>query len=224
MPSALPFVAEAPREGVAEFPLETPQGAIGARLHAAATGDAAVLWVFGSGGGLGGPAGGIYSRLSEQLRPRGVAGLELDYRRPGALGDCVDDVLTGLAFLASLGRRRVVLVGHSFGGAVVIAAGVESPNVVAVAALSSQTAGAGEVDRLSPRPVLLAHGEADEMLPAACSRDLFARAREPKRLILYPGCRHGLDECREALDRDLSAWLAEVLGLARQPGVEAGSV
>lgn len=214
MPSALPFVAEVPRGGVAEFPLETPQGEIRTRLHAAPAGDAAVLWVFGSGGGLSGPAGGVYSRLSEQLRPRGVAGLELDYRRPGRLGDCVDDVLTGVAFLKDLGRRRVVLVGHSFGGAVVIAAGVESPDVVAVAALSSQTSGAGEVGRLSPRPLLLAHGEADEILSAGGSRDLFARASEPKRLILYPGCRHGLDECREALDRDLSAWLGEVLGLA----------
>ena len=213
MPPALPFVAEAPRAGVAEFPLETPQGAIGARLHATPAGDAAVLWVFGSGGGLSGPAGGIYSRLSEQLRPRGVVGLELAYRRPGRLGDCVDDVLTGLALLKDLGRRRVVLVGHSFGGAVVITAGIESPEVAAVAALSSQPSGAGEVGRLAPRPVLLVHGEADALLPAEGSRDLFARAREPKRLILYPGCDHGLDECREALDRDLLAWLSEVLGL-----------
>jgi alpha-beta hydrolase superfamily lysophospholipase len=55
------------------------------------------------------------------------------------------------------------------------------------------------------------HGTADEVLPDACSRDLHRRAREPKRLILYPGCRHGLDECRAAVDRDLLAWLGEVL-------------
>ena len=67
--------------------------------------------------------------------------------------------------------------------------------------------------RLAPRPVLLVHGEADEILPADCSRDLLARAGEPKRLILYPGCSHGLDERREALDRDLLAWLSEVLGV-----------
>lgn len=213
MPSALPFAAEAPREGVAEFPLETPQGAIGVRLHATPDGDAAVLWVFGSGGGLGGPAGGVYSRLSEALRPRGVAGLELAYRRPGRLDPCIEDVLTGLAFLKDLGRRRVVLVGHSFGGAVVIAVGLASPDVAAVAALSGPAWGADEVGRLAPRPVLLVHGEADEILPADCSRDLFARAGEPKRLILYPGCSHGLDECREALDRDLEAWLSEVLGV-----------
>ena len=192
--------------------LVTPQGHILCRYHAA-EGEQAVLWVFGSGGGLGGPAGGIYSRLGERLQGEGVASLELDYRRPGELRGCVADVLVGLAWLGSLGKRRVVLVGHSFGGAVVIRAGALSDRVTAVAALSSQTSGTADVDQLSPRPLLLIHGEADEILPPECSLDIHDRAHEPKALILYPGCRHGLDECREALDRDLFAWLGRVLGL-----------
>jgi hypothetical protein len=28
---------------------------------------------------------------------------------------------------------------------------------------------------------------------------------------LYPGCGHGLDACRDALDRDLEAWLRRTL-------------
>jgi hypothetical protein len=32
-------------------------------------------------------------------------------------------------------------------------------------------------------------------------------AMEPKELVLYQGCRHGLDDCREELDRDLTEWL-----------------
>ena len=91
-----------------------------------APGDAAVLWVFGAGGGLGGPAGGLYTRLGQRLRSRGVASLELAYRHPGHLADCVRDVLLGLAWLAGEGRRRVVLVDHSFGGAVVVTAGAAS--------------------------------------------------------------------------------------------------
>lgn len=221
MARALAFEAPpAPSDGVAEIALTTEAGPIRTRLHAAPRGDAAVLWVFGSGGGLGGPAGGVYERLAERLRPQGVTGLELDYRRPGALTPCVDDVLTGLAWLEALGRRRTVLVGHSFGGTVVIRAGAMSPQVVAVAALSSQSSGAEEVGRLAPRPLLLAHGEADEVLPDRGSRDLFARAGEPKRLILYPGCGHGLDACREALDRDLVQWLGEVLALGSGGSVE----
>jgi len=86
-------------------------------------------------------------------------------------------------------------------------------DVVGVAALSSQSYGAEAIADVAPRPVLLIHGEADEVLPPACSRDLHARAGEPKELILYPGCLHGLDQCREALDRDLTRWLKQVLAL-----------
>ncbi|MFN4142324.1 alpha/beta hydrolase [Aestuariivirga sp.] len=192
--------------------LATTMGDIECRFRAAG-GDAAVLWVFGADGGFGGPAGGLYSRLGERLQKRGVASLELDYRRPGQLTNCVMDVLTGLRWLEEEGKRRVVLVGHSFGGAVVISAGAVSPSVLAVAALSSQFAGASAVAQLSPRPLLLIHGEADEVLPPACSEELYGCAGQPRQIILYPRCRHGLDECRDELDRDLDSWLGEALGL-----------
>jgi alpha/beta superfamily hydrolase len=203
---------EAP--GQQRLRLVTEAGAIDCRLQAAETGDAAVLWVFGAGGGLGGPAGGVYTRLGQRLRPRGITSLELAYRHPGRLQDCVQDVLLGLDWLGSEGRRRVVLVGHSFGGAVVITAGAATEVVIAVAALSSQTRGTEAVAELAPRPLLVAHGTADEVLPDSCAKDIHRRAREPKDLILYPGCRHGLDQCREALDRGLLGWLERVLGLA----------
>ena len=44
-------------------------------------------------------------------------------------------------------------------------------------------------------------GTDDETLPAACSRDVRGRARRPEELVLYSGCRHGLDRCREELGR-----------------------
>ena len=123
------------------------------------------------------------------------------------------DVLLGVAYLASLGKTRIVLVGHSFGGAVVINAGAISQAVIAVVALSSQASGTDMVGDLSPKPVIFIHGSADEVVSDHCSRDLYARAGEPKQLILYPGCRHGLDQCRDALDRDLTRWLQQVLAL-----------
>lgn len=213
MTTGLEYRAEGPSpdaQGVFPLKLMTSAGDIGGRLHLC-PGVSAIVWVFGSGGGLGGPAGGLYDRLAEQLRPEGVTSLELDYRRPARLHDCVQDVLTGMAYLRGLAKARIVLVGHSFGGAVVIGAAAACREVVAVAALSSQTAGTSQVAQLSPRPTLFVHGEADEILPSHCSLDLFARARDPKELVLYPGCRHGLDECRAELDRDLTAWLRRVL-------------
>ena len=197
-------------DGARHIALETNGGTIRCRFHDAAVGDAAVLWVFGAGGGLGGPAGGLYARLARQLLPDGVASLELDYRRPADLLSCEQDVLTGIAYLGTCGRSRIVLVGHSFGGAVVITAGAASEAVIGVAALSSQLRGTEAADRISPRPLLVMHGMADEVLPDTCSHDIYRRAKEPKRLVLYPGCRHGLDQCREELDRDLLSWLREV--------------
>ena len=199
-------------DGAERVTLRTSAGTIDCRFHDVPHGDAAVLWVFGAGGGLGGPAGGLYARLARQLVGDGVASLELDYRRPGDLPNCVLDVLLGVSYLGTLGRSRVVLAGHSLGGAVVITAGATSEAVIAVAALSSQTHGTDLADQISPRPLLLIHGTADEVLPDTCSRAIHRRAREPKRLVLYPGCRHGLDQCREELDRDLLGWLRDVVG------------
>lgn len=209
---ALRDVEQGPAEDGAEWvTLHTSAGTMACRFHDAPAGDAAVLWVFGAGGGLGGPAGGLYPRLARQLVGDGVASLELAYRRPGDLPQCTLDVLLGVGYLGTRGRTRVVLVGHSFGGAVVITAGATGEAVIAVAALSSQTQGTALAERVSPRPLLLLHGTADEILPAACSQDNYRRAREPKRLVLYPRCRHGLDQCRETLDCDLLGWIREAV-------------
>jgi hypothetical protein len=63
--------------------LRTDAESIACRWHGAPGGDAAVLWVFGAGGGFGGPAGGLYPRLADCLAPDRVASLELAYRHPG---------------------------------------------------------------------------------------------------------------------------------------------
>jgi fermentation-respiration switch protein FrsA (DUF1100 family) len=191
--------------------LSTPGGKIRCRVHRPAKGGGGIVWVFGAGGGLGGPAGGLYERLAAQLQPEGVFSLQVAYRQPGHMDPCIEDTLTGVSYLESIGVRRAVLVGHSFGGAVVINAGARSSTVIAVAALSSQSYGAGAVSQLSPKPLLLIHGEDDEVLPPSCSETLYRAARRPKQLLLYPGCLHGLDQCRDEIDRDLLAWLHDVL-------------
>ncbi len=77
------------------------------------------------------------------------------------------DALAGVSFLTGTGHSEIALVGHSFGGAVVISAAPFSESVKAVAALSSQTYGAQGAARVSPRPLLLAHGAADSRSPRA---------------------------------------------------------
>ena len=177
---------------------------------------AGVVWSFGSGGGFHGPAGGLYDRLGDALASDGIASLQVAYRRPGDLRACVADVVAGVAWLVADVAPRVALVGHSFGGAVVIRAGVIGPAVAAVAALSSQSHGTEGVAALAPRPLFLLHGTDDEVLPVRCSEDIYRRAREPK-VLLRPACRHGLDECRDTVDRELGAWLRAQLLPERLP-------
>ncbi|MGA2602236.1 MAG: alpha/beta hydrolase [Bryobacteraceae bacterium] len=140
----------------------------------------------------------------------GDAAVLFVYRKPGQFIDCVLDVLLGIGFLRNQGTRRIALVGHSFGGSVVINAGVASPAVVAVAALSSQMTGADDIAELSPKPVLLIHGTTDEVRSDIGTRQLYDLAAEPKELLIYPDCGHDFGECREQIDRDLLEWLRRV--------------
>ncbi|MCE2404133.1 MAG: dienelactone hydrolase family protein [Dehalococcoidia bacterium] len=195
--------------------LATTRGALGAILHEPERpAGGAVLWVCGARGGYAGPAEGIYETLSEELTVRGVTSLRLDYRHPADLDESVWDALIGVQALRSRKCSRVALVGHSFGGAVVIATAAFSPDVSAVVALSSQTHGAQGAPHVSPRPLLIVHGTADTRLPAWCAQRIYGWAREPKELVLYEGAEHGLRECRDELQELLGAWLPRRLEAA----------
>lgn len=187
----------------------TISGDIVARYHPIAGGLAtrgAVL-VPGVGGGLDGPAPGFYAEVAEALGARGIEALRLDYRRVNRLEECVRDALVGAHWLSrERGIDQVALIGHSFGGAVAITAGVAGDEVGAVAALASQAAGAEAVTWLG-KPLFLAHGDADEVLPVACSLRLAQRANGEVACRIYPGAHHALAECRGELIRDLATWL-----------------
>jgi uncharacterized protein len=195
--------------GILRVRLDTSRGEIEALFHPAEGEGAAVLCVGGALGGFDGPAGAIYDRLGKALLAHGVATLRVHYREPGEFPECVLDVLGGLSFLKGLGARSVALVGHSFGAAVVIKAGQLSPLVSAVAALAPQLHGSREVERLAPRPLLLVHGMKDGILDKQASEDIYARAQEPKRIVLYAEADHSLNQSADELFVLLSGWLVD---------------
>ena len=193
--------------------LHTNLGLIKAILHQSAKGGVrAVLWVWGARGGYAGPAEGVFAHLAEEFSAQGLTSLRLHYRNPGVYVESVLDVRAGLEFLKGRGCSRVVLVGHSFGGAVVIAAGTLTDQVVAVVALSPQTYGSQCAVYVAPRPLLLVHGLADTRLPPSCARQIYQWADEPKELVFYPGAEHGLRECKRELYALLHRWIPEQLG------------
>jgi fermentation-respiration switch protein FrsA (DUF1100 family) len=46
------------------------------------------------------------------------------------------------------------------------------------------------VDRIAPRAILWIHAGRDELVPCEESEAMYARAREPKRLVILPGITH----------------------------------
>lgn len=202
-------------DGALDVIIKTSRGEITGVLHAREGAPGAAIYAGGALGGLDGPAKSIYARLAETLASpeseAGLTGLRLHYREPGEFEECVLDVLAGVSFLRGVGAQRIALVGHSFGAAVVIKAGELSEAVAGVAALSSQLYGTRTVERLSPKALLLVHGSADGILDCAASKEIYGRAQEPKRMVLYEGADHGLGSCAEELFELLQGWLIEVV-------------
>ena len=61
------------------------------------------------------------------------------------------------------------------------------------------------------KPLLLVHGMADTILSHEASEDIFRRALEPKRMVLYADAGHSLIQARDELDALLVEWLPDHL-------------
>jgi pimeloyl-ACP methyl ester carboxylesterase len=177
----------------------------------------AVIWVGGVGGGWDTPARGLYPILSQKLIKKQINSLRVRFRYPTDLYESVLDVIEGIHFLEKQGIESVGLVGHSFGGAVVIqaaaAADASSSDLVwTVVTLSTQSYGAEGVSRLKRgRSILLIHGTDDKVLPPYCSSDVYNLANDPKEIIFYKGATHGLDEVAEEVHQKVHYWLVKYL-------------
>jgi alpha/beta superfamily hydrolase len=62
------------------------------------------------------------------------------------------------------------------------------------------------IDKISPRPLLLVHGDADELIPLEHAYKLYQKAHEPKELKIIPGAKHKMRLEQAAMDFVLD-WL-----------------
>ena len=191
-----------------EIAVPSARGPVQCRWYAPHVNGAAVLWVGGIGGGWDTPARLLYPRLADRLQQDGIGSLRIRFRNPTDLEEAVHDVSTGLDYLLQEGVERIGLVGHSFGGAVVIEAAATTPHSRAVVTLATQSYGTDRVGELnSDCALLLIHGTRDSVLTPANSQYVHRLAHEPKRLQLYRGAAHGLDEAAEEVEGLVHAWL-----------------
>jgi pimeloyl-ACP methyl ester carboxylesterase len=199
-------------DGYQPVDVHTSRGVVNSRYFSVPEAVVGAVFVGGAGGGWDSPAHGLYDRLCISLPQTGIAALRVRYRRANQLTECILDVLAGLTFLETQGITKAAVIGHSFGGAVVICAGAYSPLVRTVLPLSTQTYGAQPVTELAEDcSILLIHGKADRVLPHTCSEQVYRMAHEPKAIELYEGTGHGLDEAAEAIEQRIYTWLVEQL-------------
>ena len=175
---------------------------------------AAMVLVGGAMGGLLGPAEGFYQRLGEVWAARGVAVLRVSYRRPNDLDACCVDTAAAVQLAVGAGgAERVVLMGHSFGGAVAVRVGVGlSAMVSGVVTFATQSAGCEVAGGLEGTPLLLFHGERDEILPPEAS-EMVRMIAGTGDVVRIPGDGHLLAKSGELMWEHLETWLPPALGL-----------
>ena len=151
--------------------------------------------------------------------------------RPHEEGTYADGRAARAALLAREGvdPARVLLLGESLGGAVALRLAVEDPpaGLVLQSAFASVRDVAAVHYPFIPRalvpdaypslrlvgglraPLLVVHGERDDVVPVEHGRRLFAAAPEPKALRTFPEAGHDL--LGRAWTEEVAEWAAEVL-------------
>lgn len=172
---------------------------------------AAIIACGGAMGGLLGPGHGLYHALGERWAGRGVRFLRVGYREPNNLDLCAHDLACGVEMARDAGAERVVVMGHSFGGAVAVRTAVVMPvSVVGVVTFSTQSAGCEVAGALGGLPLLLFHGDRDELLSPEASHMVQAIAGSGE-VVMLPGDGHMLAKSDKAITERLDEWLPSVL-------------
>ena len=149
-------------------------------------------------GGLLGPADGMYHRLGVEWAERGVAVVRVSYRHPNDLEDCTIDLAAAVQLVNGAGAERVVVMGHSFGGAVAVRVGVGlAPLIGGVVTFATQSAGCEAAAGLQGTPLLLFHGERDEILPPEAS-EMVRMLAGTGEVVRLPGDGHLLAKSGDA--------------------------
>lgn len=173
-----------------------------------------ILFAHGNAGNIG-----DRSPVLAMLSAVGFDVLVFDYRgfgrstgRPDEGGTYLDARAARDALLAQPGvdPDRVVYLGKSLGGGVLMELATAYPpaGLILVSTFTGLRDAANAVYPFLPKvfvpdaypslrrirrlrcPLLVMHGDADELLPVRMGRALFAAAPEPKQLIIYPGGAH----------------------------------
>ncbi|MCP9491279.1 MAG: lysophospholipase [Solirubrobacteraceae bacterium MAG38_C4-C5] len=217
-----------------ELALDTEDGERlhGWRLDARGEPIGHVLLCHGNGGNVGDRV-----PFAALLTAAGFDVMLFDYRgygrssgRPSEQGTYLDARAALAWLLAQPGVQasRVLLLGESLGGAVAVELALAHPpaGLVLLSTFTSVRAMARLHYPFIPRalvpdaypslrrigdlraPLLLLHGEGDDVVPVSHARDLFEAAPQPKRIRTFPGVGHAdiVALAGEALAKEIAGW------------------
>lgn len=170
----------------------------------------AVLMVGGAMGGTLGPGESLFHELGESLSNEGIPSIRMSYRKPNDLDRCCVDAAAGVQLLVGSGADSVVLMGHSFGGAVAVRVGVGLSEMVGgVVTFATQSAGCEVAGGLQGKPLLMFHGDSDSILPVEASEVVRAMAGSGD-LHIMEGDDHLLARSHNDMLSIIRPWLQNV--------------
>ena len=150
----------------------------------------------------------MFTDIADCLLRRKINSLQLYYRNPGDCIQCSIDTLLACQYFDDEGVSDIALVGWSFGGAIAISVGSVARNVRAVAAGSVMDVDDCCVRRLKNKPLLLIHGDADAISPIEIPNRIYMMSGGSRRLLVYNGVGHGMEQARDRLNNDLIKWIS----------------
>lgn len=169
-----------------------------------------VVMMGGAMGGTLGPGDSLFHVLGETLSNAGIPCIRMSYRKPNDMDRCCVDVAAAVQLLVGSGADAVVLMGHSFGGAVAVRVGVGLREMVCgVVTFATQSAGCEVAGGLQGRSLLMFHGDADSILPVEASEVVKAMAGTGD-LHIMKGDDHLLANSHDEMLAIVMPWLFEV--------------
>ena len=169
-----------------------------------------VVMMGGAMGGTLGPGDSLFHVLGEMLADQGVPALRMSYRKPNDMDRCCIDAAAAVQLLVGSGADSVVLMGHSFGGAVAVRVGVGLSEMVSgVVTFSTQSAGCEVAGGLQGKPLLMFHGDSDSILPLEASEVVKAIAGSGDLHVMH-GDDHLLAKSHDTMLDVVLPWLNTV--------------
>lgn len=169
-----------------------------------------VVMVGGAMGGTLGPGNSLFHALGEALVAQGVPSIRLSYRKPNDMDSCCVDTAAAVQMLVGSGADAVVVMGHSFGGAVAIRVAVGISSIICgVVTFATQSAGCEVAGGLHSTPLLMFHGDSDSILPLEASEVVRAIAGTGDLHVMY-GDDHLLAKSHDTMFATTMQWLNTV--------------